>query len=192
MPRTLSAPRRKRKTELRANDRWSSLVTFDAQGCDLLTIDRPAVCNIDDAFRDAVPLQLRGEVTTVDADQVPGELLAQMGTFPDELAADMSEVCRRFLSHFKLKKARLRVELCTTTTCPKCHHDHVMVRMVTTYAGAGTQWHHVKTPQTIVDASPWSLLFLKGCKHPTHDGTILHRSPPMAKGDRRLCMLLDD
>lgn len=191
MPRTVSAPRRNRKADRPAVDQWSSLPQFDVQGCDLLTIDRPAICNVDDALWAATPLQLRGEVTRDDADDVPAALLAQMGTFPDELAGDMSEVCRQFLKHFKLKTARLRVELCTTTTCPKFHHDHVVVRMVTTYAGPCTQWHHVKTPRTIVDASPWSLLFLKGCKHPTHDGTILHRSPPMIEGDRRLCMVLD-
>lgn len=188
MPQTLTARSRKNS---KATNRWSQLSPLNSHGCDIVIIEREPLCDLTDTIDLARPLQLRDEVNASNINEQPRLMLSQMGIDVPALAQDISDVCRRFLQHFALAAAKLRVELCTTTTCPKFHHDHVQVRMATTYAGATTQYHHVKTPQLICDAPLWSLVFLKGCKHATNDGTILHRSPPMEPGDRRLCVVLD-
>jgi hypothetical protein len=34
-------------------------------------------------------------------------------------------------------------------------------------------------------------VLLKGHRHPTHTDSVLHRSPPMRPGTRRLCVAID-
>ena len=76
-------------------------------------------------------------------------------------------------------------------TCPKFHCDYVVVRLITTYAGPGTEYVRADSAGAIRRAGPGSLVLLKGRRHPTHADTVHHRSPPVAAGARRLVVAMD-
>jgi hypothetical protein len=107
------------------------------------------------------------------------------------LAADVAAVAHSFLVQFGAARASLRVEVVTTNTCPKFHCDNVRVRVVTTYHGPGTEYVFAATPDDIHQGPTGALMFLKGHKHPTHADAVLHRSPMVPPGVKRLCVVLD-
>ena len=60
-----------------------------------------------------------------------------------------------------------------------------------------TAWDHRQVGELdrhgndILEAPPGSLVFLKGRTHPTHYAGVLHRSPPLVVGEKRLIAVLD-
>ncbi len=170
---------------------WTPVQCLDETGIDLVTLQRVPRMDLSQSLRQARPLALRHVIHRFDAVEQAARMLIEMGLAIQALSDDAGEVCACFLEQFDLEEANLRMELCTTTTCPKFHSDCVHVRMVTTYAGPTTQYHFTAAPDQILSARPWDLLFFKGCKHANHRDSVLHRSPPMGVGERRLCLILD-
>jgi hypothetical protein len=110
---------------------------------------------------------------------------------------------------------RVRVVLCTkrTNSCRKFHTDNVRLRLITTYAGPGTEWplehavdraamglpcacpdeaNHeiVRDPSAIQQTRAGDVLLLKGERWPDAGGAV-HRSPPIeGTGQNRLVLSL--
>lgn len=91
--------------------------------------------------------------------------------------------------------------------CPRFHVDHVPVRLLTTYAGVGSQWlkegamdrrrlaqpeAEPVDPQVIQQFCCGDVGLLKGEKWHGNEGLgLIHRSPEPAPGERRLILTLD-
>lgn len=105
------------------------------------------------------------------------------------------------------KRIGLRLRALDKAMCPRFHVDHVPVRLITTYAGAGSQWLReggMARPQLgRLPAAPLhdsqiermdagDVALLKGEKWPGNEGFgLIHRSPALSQGERRLILTLD-
>ena len=117
----------------------------------------------------------------------------------DELAADILMLAERYCSILKLTELEVRLEIVTTNSCRKWHADFVEARLITTYAGSGTQWlthadaARVKNgtePLRINAMSAGDVGIFKG-KLGTNS-PVIHRSPPIdGTGEKRLLLVLN-
>jgi hypothetical protein len=107
------------------------------------------------------------------------------------IANDILGLVCGMLAVFDWRRIEVRFEVAAAQSCPKFHCDNVLVRMLTTYVGPGTEYIQRDRPNTIHQASAGSLVFFKGFRHPTHANTVLHRSPPVRQGERRLTVVID-
>jgi hypothetical protein len=103
------------------------------------------------------------------------------------------------------KRIGLRLRVLDKAMCPRFHVDHVPVRLITTYAGVGSQWLKEGTmdrqqlgqanaePQAqIQQLNSGDVALLKGEKWHGNEGFgLIHRSPQPAAGERRLILTLD-
>ncbi|MBM4097672.1 MAG: DUF1826 domain-containing protein [Planctomycetes bacterium] len=169
----------------------AAVAAFDAGRDDILVIERPAPSHVAEAMRTARVHDWRCEVTAADAHARAGEALKALHLDCPALAADIAVVARSFLAQFEAVRASLRVEVVTTNTCPKFHCDNIRVRVVTTYHGPGTEYVFVGAPDDVRRGPTGALMFLKGHQHPMHSDAVLHRSPMVPAGVKRLCVVLD-
>jgi hypothetical protein len=127
------------------------------------------------------------------------------------------ELARRIALYTHRKHVRVRFDVVRTDSCRKFHQDYVALRLLVTYAGAGTEWvddgdvvrselGRVDVPlgeanarivpdcRAIRRASAGDVLVLKGASFPRneHRGAV-HRSPPIetAPGHARLVLRID-
>lgn len=91
--------------------------------------------------------------------------------------------------------------------CPRFHVDHVPMRLITTYAGVGSQWlkenaidrkrlgevgAEPQDPQYIEQIERGDVALLKGERWRGNEGRgLVHRSPQLAENERRLILTLD-
>lgn len=167
------------------------VAAFDASHDDILVIERPTLSEVAAAMKSARVHDWRAVVTMADADTRAAEAIKTLSLDCPLLAADIAAVARSFLAQFDASEASLRVEVVTTNTCPKFHCDNIRVRVVTTYHGPGTEYVLAATPDDIHRGPTGALIFLKGHKHPTHSDALLHRSPMVPAGVKRLCVILN-
>jgi hypothetical protein len=169
---------------------FETVAAVHAPGCDLLVVERDlpdysravAAGRVGDARRRVAP----------GATGLPAvEALGVLGLTDSRLAADIAGLCDSYLAQFGAAAAELRVEVVDRATCPKFHCDNARVRLVATYHGPATEYC-TAGDGTVRQAPPGALVFLKGQKHPTHADTVRHRSPRLAPGSRRLCVVLTE
>ncbi|MEL7197073.1 MAG: DUF1826 domain-containing protein [Pseudomonadota bacterium] len=120
-------------------------------------------------------------------------------TIRDQLIEDVEMLGRKYCSILDLSALEVRLEIVSTDACRKWHSDYVKARLITTYAGTGTQWltsddaNRVKRnqdPARINTMSSGDVGIFKG-KLAT-DNPVVHRSPPIAgTGERRLLLVLN-
>jgi hypothetical protein len=132
-----------------------------------------------------------------------------------ELSKNITELVDMFCCLFDLKRAGLRLAILDSAMCPRFHVDRVPCRLVTTYEGVATQWlpHNkinrsalgVKTTQDPLDQSglyqeesdieqlqKGDVALLKGELWQGNENKgLVHRSPPVGKGEKRLLLTLD-
>ncbi|MBU2878380.1 DUF1826 domain-containing protein [Aliiglaciecola lipolytica] len=126
-----------------------------------------------------------------------------------------TELVDIFCTLFELDEVGLRLRLIDSPMCPRFHVDRVPCRLVTTFAGPGTQWlehnkverdklghgskgledevsglfRHQADIQTIETGD---VALLKGeAWIGNQSAGIVHRSPPYNGGQKRLLMTLD-
>jgi hypothetical protein len=123
----------------------------------------------------------------------PEELRKALCGLPAPLLADIDGLARRFADLMGLADLRLRLEAVDGDACRKFHADYTDVRLVTTYAGPGTDIR-----QTPVDDAPvhrigtGEVALFKGKLFPGNPPVLLHRSPPIeGTGERRVVLALD-
>lgn len=135
--------------------------------------------------------------------------------YEGSLAEDIAEIVDMFCFLFDLKRAGLRLTALNEAMCPRFHVDKVPCRLVTTYSGRATEW----LPQERVDRTKLGMGYLglpdsdlglyksaddirtmrsgdiallKGeAWIGNEDGGLVHRSPNLTGGARRLLLTLD-
>ncbi|MFJ4544756.1 DUF1826 domain-containing protein [Pseudomonas sp. NPDC088885] len=119
--------------------------------------------------------------------------------------ADLKWLVSAFACLLGAKRIGLRLRVLDKAMCPRFHVDHVPVRLITTYAGVGSQWLKEGTmdrqqlgqanaePQAqIQQLNSGDVALLKGEKWHGNEGFgLIHRSPQLAAGERRLILTLD-
>jgi len=119
--------------------------------------------------------------------------------------ADLKWLVSAFACLLGAKRIGLRLRVLDKAMCPRFHVDHVPVRLITTYAGVGSQWlkegvmdrqqlgqANAEPQAQIQQLSSGDVALLKGEKwHGNEDFGLIHRSPQPAAGERRLILTLD-
>ncbi|MEX5683867.1 MULTISPECIES: DUF1826 domain-containing protein [Pseudomonas] len=121
--------------------------------------------------------------------------------------ADVSWLARAFACLLGAKRIGLRLRALDKAMCPRFHVDHVPVRLITTYAGIGSQWlregvmdrRKLGQPEAepgvdlqVQQIDSGDVALLKGEKWHGNEGFgLIHRSPLPAPGERRLILTLD-
>ena len=131
------------------------------------------------------------------------------------LSDDIAELVEMYCYLFDLGKVGLRLTALDKAMCPRFHVDKVPCRLVTTYQGVATEW----LPHNVVDRSKLGhgsegktdeqsglfsklgdvqqltsgdVALLKGESWEGNEGAgLVHRSPSMSAGERRLLLTLD-
>ncbi|WP_166221997.1 DUF1826 domain-containing protein [Pseudomonas atagonensis] len=125
----------------------------------------------------------------------------------DGFIADLKWMVSAFACLLGARRMGLRLRVLDKAMCPRFHVDHVPVRLITTYAGAGSQWlkegamdrqqlgQANAEPQDaaqIQQLNSGEVALLKGEKWRGNEGFgLIHRSPQLAQGERRLMLTLD-
>ncbi|WP_077287802.1 DUF1826 domain-containing protein [Cognaticolwellia aestuarii] len=131
------------------------------------------------------------------------------------LRDDIALLVDMFCCLFDLKGAGLRISVLERAMCPRFHVDKIPCRLVTTYRGVATDWlHHdvidreklgaghqgkpdeqsglFKNLNDINQLTQGDVALLKGEGWYNNNGAgLVHRSPPVAEGERRLLLTLD-
>ena len=119
--------------------------------------------------------------------------------------ADVAWLISAFACLLGAKRIGVRLRLLDKAMCPRFHVDHVPVRLITTYAGIGSQWLREgvmdRRQLSQADAEPTERIeqihcgevaLLKGEKWRGNEGYgLIHRSPALAANERRLILTLD-
>ncbi|NVH59426.1 DUF1826 domain-containing protein [Pseudomonas simiae] len=119
--------------------------------------------------------------------------------------ADVSWLVSSFACLLGAKRIGVRLRLLDKAMCPRFHVDHVPVRLITTYAGVGSQWLREgvmdRRQLSQPDAEPTGCIeqihcgevaLLKGTKWHGNEGYgLIHRSPALKADERRLILTLD-
>ncbi|MBJ2249730.1 DUF1826 domain-containing protein [Pseudomonas sp. MF6784] len=123
----------------------------------------------------------------------------------DGFIADVAWLVSAFACLLGAKRIGVRLRLLDKAMCPRFHVDHVPVRLITTYAGIGSQWLREgvmdRRQLSQADAEPTERIeqihcgevaLLKGEKWRGNEGYgLIHRSPALAANERRLILTLD-
>lgn len=116
----------------------------------------------------------------------------QLTALPASLVADVVTLARRFAGLMNVDDVRIRIEGITGNACTKMHADYADVRLITTYAGPGTDYmasDDACCPKRVPQG--WIGLF-KGKTYGYGHPPCLHRSPAVAEtGERRLVLVID-
>jgi hypothetical protein len=167
------------------------VASFDSGKEDILILKRLPVPGIEEAVASALVRDFRSKITGASSLALARESLTALNIKCAQLAFDIALLADTFLVQFGIKEAFLRVEVVHKATCPKFHCDNVRVRLVANYFGPSTEYVHTDAPEAVCSAPPFSLVFLKGQKHPNHAYSVHHRSPQVPLGSKRLCVVLD-
>jgi len=119
--------------------------------------------------------------------------------------ADVSWLISAFACLLGARRIGVRLRLLDKAMCPRFHVDHVPVRLITTYAGIGSQWlregvmdrrtlgqSDVEPTDRIEQILCGEVALLKGTKWHGNEGHgLIHRSPALKADERRLILTLD-
>ena len=171
-----------------------------------LQVEAEALIALDPSFEKSLGMR---------ADEAPAAL---QNFFPkhqyDALRADMAWLVDAFSYLFDLRGVGLRLAVLDKAMCPKFHVDKVPCRLITTYTGVTTEWlPHDRVNRrflgpnapTIVRSEPGicesadielletgAVALLKGESWEGNEGCgLVHRSPSIVKGRKRLLLTID-
>lgn len=132
-----------------------------------------------------------------------------------DLSEDIANLVDMFCSLFDLKQAGLRLTALDQAMCPKFHVDKVPCRLITTYCNVATEWlpHQTvnreklgagsngesdhksglfKSENNIQRLNCGDVALLKGENwEGNEDAGLVHRSPVIESGQKRLLLTLD-
>lgn len=121
--------------------------------------------------------------------------------------SDLKWLISAFACLLGARRIGVRLRVLDKAMCPRFHVDHVPVRLITTYAGIGSQWleegamdrlqlgqagAEPRGAASIRQLNSGDVALLKGEKWHGNEGFgLIHRSPQPAPGERRLLLTLD-
>jgi hypothetical protein len=90
------------------------------------------------------------------------------------------------------RRVGLRLRALEGAMCPRFHVDHVPARLICTYAGPGSEWLTAPDAVQVEQLSTGDVAVLKGERWLGNEGQgLVHRSPAVPAGQRRLMLTLD-
>ncbi|MDV6345731.1 DUF1826 domain-containing protein [Nitrosomonas sp. Is37] len=126
---------------------------------------------------------------------------------------DVNWLVEMFACLFDLESVGLRLNILTKTMCPRFHTDKVPCRLITTYAGKGTEWLDSNTIDRVMLAAcneskekaeefarqypiqslqEGDIALFKGERWGEQDDYgVIHRSPTLDRNETRLLLTLD-
>ncbi len=117
----------------------------------------------------------------------------------EALIADVADLAEIFAAIVRSDAIEVRLEIVDTDSCRKFHADFVRARLITTYAGPGTEWlddedaarvKRGEEPRRIHALQAGEVGIFKG--RLASDRPAIHRSPPIAGlGVRRLLLAIN-
>lgn len=161
------------------------------------------------ALHEPLAQTLTLELPGTDTEPDLSSLLAGYQELPGHAAfvADVGWLVGAFACLVDGRRIGLRVRALDKAMCPRFHVDHVPLRLITSYAGAGSQWlrEGVMARRRLGDpaaepeddalierAAAGHVLLAKGEKWIGNEGGgLIHRSPQPPAGERRLLLTLD-
>lgn len=131
-----------------------------------------------------------------------GAAIASAGWSPvPALVDDVGALVQAATRLMNADSVEVRLEVVTTDACRKFHADHVSVRLITTYAGPGSQWLCNDDAAALAAGIPIERLVIRELLagevalfkgRLSTDRPIVHRSPPIAgTGQRRLVLVIN-
>lgn len=118
--------------------------------------------------------------------------------------ADVEWLVAAYTCLLGARRIGLRLRVLDGAMCPRFHVDHVPLRLLTTYSGAGSEWleEGMIDRRRLLSAPPpvdniqrlltGEVALLKGEKWQGNEGRgLIHRSPLTPVGQRRLLLSLD-
>lgn len=165
-------------------------------------------------------MQKEGRIRVV-TDVAPDEVVEHLIQRYDELGQEkafchhIALLVDMFCTLFELKRVGLRLTTLDQAMCPKFHVDKVPCRLITTFSGAATQWlpHEtvdrsllgagslgivdelsglIKDPLHVQNLAAGDVALLKGESwFDNENGGLVHRSPALPIGEKRLILTLD-
>jgi hypothetical protein len=149
---------------------------------------------------DGDPLQLELPVGEI-AKAVPSAMALAGWPAAPHFVDDLAMLAECFAGVTGGTAVALRLDVITNDACRKYHADYVTVRLITTYAGPGSQWLSNADAAALAAGVParqlvssnllaGELALFKG--RLLTDSPIIHRSPPITgSGQRRLVLVIN-
>ncbi|SHL49007.1 DUF1826 domain-containing protein [Phytopseudomonas punonensis] len=148
------------------------------------------------------------ELVDIDAEPDLRGLLNGYSDLPGQAAflADVAWLVRAYACLLDARCIGLRLRALDGAMCPRFHVDHVPLRLITSYAGPGSQWlregalsrQHLGGPQApdeqavVEQIGCGHVALVKGERWVGNEGRgLIHRSPTLPAGERRLLLTLD-
>ncbi|VVT00922.1 DUF1826 domain-containing protein [Erythrobacter sp. EC-HK427] len=120
--------------------------------------------------------------------------LSQIRDLPEAIFRDIEGLATRFAQLATSDHVRIRLEQITTNSCRKLHADYTDLRLITTYAGPGTQIPTDNNPQAqiLLDVPTGHVGVFKGRRYGNGHAPCYHRSPSAGDlGIKRLVLVID-
>ena len=149
------------------------------------------------------------ELASPDSQPNLAGLAAGYGELPgqDAFLADVAWLVGAFAYLLDAQRIGLRLRALDQAMCPRFHVDQVPLRLITSYAGVGSQWlregamvrgrlgdpaAEPRDAALIEHSGAGHVLLAKGEKWLGNEGGgLIHRSPQPPQGERRLLLTLD-
>ena len=149
------------------------------------------------------------ELADPQAEPALNGLLSGYSDLPGQAAflADVAWLVQAYACLLDAKRIGLRLRALDGAMCPRFHVDHVPLRLITSYAGPGSQWlAEGELPRQLLGGSQALLsegavveqigcghvALVKGERWVGNEGRgLIHRSPALPAGERRLLLTLD-
>lgn len=120
--------------------------------------------------------------------------------------ADIQRLATIFAEYSSSSTIRLVVESVHNVPCPKFHQDNVLLRLICSYEGVGTEWLEnsnvnthadccggsiVRDTSRIQQLEPFDVALMKGRLWPNNHMGVFHRSPTPRPHQPRLIVKMD-
>lgn len=121
---------------------------------------------------------------------------------------DIDNTVKYFSQLSELRNIEVLFGIVNTTQCPLFHYDSNYLRLICSYKGKGTLWLEnnnvnfdvfgkksndkiVKDKSKINSVDEYDIAILKGTKFHKNNSAVIHKSPELSIGEKRIVLRLD-